>query len=290
MSKVNKFKLIKHIPILKYSTCLKNNEINSLSQNLNASQVTKVSNFAIKAGLLLKNPVTLMNALTESSFKIDSTTQHERLRNLGKIVLNFYTTEFLFFKYPNLTADVIDTFRKSYVGVEALTEIGTKLNVPQVMTLKDPHNPYNKGPPEKDIVSKVTLAIIGAIYQEKGALEARNFITNHFFSRKVNKVDQLNHVIENPLHLILKIAEKLKVKPVTKLLKETEKPNGEVSFVVALFMGESKVSEGFGNTLKKAEARAAKKALEDLYLEKIKSVELSESFLKQEVSLLQLEI
>lgn len=55
-------------------------------------------------------------------------------------------------------------------------------------------------------------------------------------------------------------------RPIARILKESGRESGHAVFVVGLFVGSEKISEGYGDSLAMAEIRATRRALEDHYL------------------------
>lgn len=91
--------------------------------------------------------------------------------------------------------------------------------------------------------SKSFLSLIGAIYEQQGALEAREFIENYVTPRNL----KIEEVLEfEPAKVILsQFVQKMgKEQPVTRLLKESGRLSNRPIFIVGVFSGTEKLSEG----------------------------------------------
>ena len=142
------------------------------------------------------------------------------------------------------------------------------------------------------VTSLATKALVGALYEKKGAIETRKFIEAHFLSRQLEARDHLHYLVKNPRQLLLKVCESLgRKRPIARLLKESGRTTNHSVFVVGLFIESEKVSEGYGDSLAMAEIRATKRALEDHFLQQVQDLNLSFDGLDEgkDVSFLQTE-
>jgi len=76
--------------------------------------------------------------------------------------------------------------------------------------------------PHSFLIARITQALVGALYEEKGALETRKFVHNHFLSRSNDLTKHLHLMAKTPRRLLLLITDKLnKPRPISRILKET---------------------------------------------------------------------
>ncbi|KAJ3397024.1 hypothetical protein HDU92_001037 [Lobulomyces angularis] len=253
-----------------------------LSQNLTPSEIATFSAFAHRSGLKFKNTSTLISALTHSSFKNDNSINHQRLQYLGHNTLKLFATEFVYFKYPNMPSEVVDSVTKGYIGRKALASVGEQFGIQNVMRWKIDNNDPTHVNAKPYVISKVTEALIGALYQEEGAQAARRFIHSHFLNRSVDVRDHLLYLTRDPRLLLLKVTTKLgKRRPVARLLKESGRESNYSAYVVGLFIEAEKISEGYGESIHKAEIKATRAALEMHYLETLKEIELPSNLITE---------
>jgi dsRNA-specific ribonuclease len=125
------------------------------------------------------------------------------------------------------------------------------------------------------VVGHIVKSLIGAYYEEKGAQETRKFIHDHFLSRTITVADHLHYIIKRPRSLLLRVMERLgRGRPIARILKESGRESGHAVFVVGLFIGSEKISEGYGDSLAMAEIRATRRAIEDHYLREVQMVDV----------------
>lgn len=239
------------------------------------STIAQIYAFKSRSGMDLEQS-TLSQALTLSPNQ--ETGENERLAMLGESCLSLFTTEYLFQKYPSMPAPVLKSLCKAYVGSGALRSVGLGFGVQNVMEIKKELDDKQK----EMVVGLVLKSLIGAFYKEKvcvqliqGAIATRTFIHKHFLSRNVEAGDHLHYIIKRPRALLIKVAEKLnKKRPIARILKESGRASNNAVYVVGLFIGSEKISEGYGDSLAMAEIRATKRALEDHFLQEVKDISL----------------
>ena len=127
-----------------------------------------------------KNSSLLELALTHRSA---SNTNNERLEFFGDAILNFFVSEMLFSKFPNLPEGGLTKLRSSIVRREVLNEIGESLNLSKLMRF---------GPSEitdnSSIFGNALEAIIGAIYLDSGYKKCSE-VMYLLFGEKLDSVD-----------------------------------------------------------------------------------------------------
>ena len=134
-----------------------------------------------------KNSSLLELALTHRSA---SNTNNERLEFFGDAILNFFVSEMLFSKFPNLPEGGLTKLRSSIVRREVLNEIGESLNLSKLMRF---------GPSEitdnSSIFGNALEAIIGAIYLDSGYQKCSE-VMYLLFREKIDSVDPNEDIYE----------------------------------------------------------------------------------------------
>jgi dsRNA-specific ribonuclease len=120
--------------------------------------------------------------------------------------------------------------------------------------------------PEDIAYSKVVSGVIGGLYTHSGEPAAKEFIKDHILSRKVPLDEMFN--ISQPIKELVRLCDKLEFKdPVTiRLIAETGRLSSHPQFLAGVFVGNEKIGEAIGGSLKEAEQRAAVNALLGYYL------------------------
>lgn len=114
-------------------------------------------------------------ALTHTSYANENNVlSYERLEYLGDAVLELVMSDYLY-KTTNYQEGVMTKTRAKYVCEEALYEYSLKLGLNKYLLLGHGEE-ENGGRNRKAIVADIFEAIIGAIYLDKGFLEAKRFI------------------------------------------------------------------------------------------------------------------
>jgi large subunit ribosomal protein L44 len=108
------------------------------------------------------------------------------------------------------------------------------------------------------VTSWIVESLVGLIYQEMGAKEAREFISKHVLSRTVDTEAHYNNYLKmRAPKLILSRLLKTQGKPaaVARLLKESGRTSSTPVFIVGIYSGTEKIGESYGSSLKMAEVK-----------------------------------
>ena len=197
------------------------------------------------------NPNLYLKALQHKSY--NETENNERLEFLGDAVISAIVTKKLFIDYPQKQEGFLSKKRSYLIGREHLNKVGE-----QFFKKVEIKNKLQKIP--KNIYGNTLEAIIGAIFIDKGADIAEEFIIEKIYNSKFSNKTQDNDFK-------------------SKLQRESQKRNGNInyrilsesgpdhnkSFQVSLMYNNKKVSEGAGSSIKEAEQKAAKEACKTLF-------------------------
>ena len=104
------------------------------------------------------------------------------------------------------------------------------------------------------MTAKITKALIGALYHDKGSVAARNFIHRVVLSREVD-VASLVKLSEPKRMLSALLKRQGRDRPVSRILHETGRHSSAPVFVVGVFSGTQRLGQGAGSSLKMAEHR-----------------------------------
>ncbi|OMJ17544.1 54S ribosomal protein L3, mitochondrial [Smittium culicis] len=219
-----------------------------------------LSAFQSRLGLPFNNQSILESALSHSSAEEEGIEDNSKLIWLGKRAINLYVGEYIEAKYPNLPVDKMQDLLEYSSGVQALSSLARIFGLQFLIKWKAPEMFEDSKIGETKVLGKTVQALVGAIYQDLGKNEAKNFIYKHLLSLKmdISPIMQFNE----PKRMLVALSKRRNIeKPVSRMLKETGRFTSSPVFIVGMFSGEHKIGEGFGSSIKMAEYRAAKDAL-----------------------------
>ena len=224
---------------------------------------------------------------------------------MGKTLLSYYVTEYLLLHYPRLPMSIHNAAVDSLMGVETLSEIGRStfgIEVDSVskldrflgqesefikygrlrfLTNDEIENKVqvdgieqvlgdsgrNSLLKQEDVAyASAVRSIIGGIYTHCGEEAAKQFISDHILSRKL-PVEQMFQ-FDKPIAELIRLCDKLEFKEPVKirLIAETGRRSAHPQFLAGVFVGNEKLGEGVGSSLKEAQIRASINSLLAYYL------------------------
>jgi len=120
----------------------------------------------------------LTRALTHRSYvneHPDIVSDNERLEFLGDAVLDFVVGSWVYNRYPEMAEGELTRMRSALVRTETLAAFSRQLGVGQAMRLG--RGELQAGGRDRDVLLCATFeALVGAIYQAKGLVTAREFV------------------------------------------------------------------------------------------------------------------
>ncbi|MBC7471723.1 MAG: ribonuclease III [candidate division SR1 bacterium] len=208
----------------------------------------------------------LLEALVHRSYLNDKDknptikNHNERLEFLGDAVLELIVTDYLYEKM-GVSEGVMTSLRSSVVNYKLLGSVGNNLGLDDLILLSKGER-EELGKARLTIVADCMEAIIGAIYKDGGIQPCINFI--HQFVL-IHLPDILaNKLYKDSKTLIQEFCQKhVKITPHYRVL-HTEGKDHEKTFIIGVWIGAEKLSEGQGRSKQDAEAEAAKYGLKVL--------------------------
>ena len=202
-----------------------------------------------KINLKFKNKDLLIQSLTHKSF--NPINNNEKIEFLGDRVLGLVIAKKLLEIYPEEKEGILDKKFASLVNKKTCLDIAKKINLASYVKT---FNPYNKKIKIEDkIISDSCEALIGAIYLDKGFINAEKTILNlwhdHIKKSVVTEIDAKTKLQE----LTLKNFKKL---PSYKLISNTG-PRHKPIFKVGVKLPNTKYFIASGKSKKDAEQNAA---------------------------------
>jgi ribonuclease III len=210
---------------------------------------------ALDAGL---SPELLERALTHRSFAYENggLPTNERLEFLGDAVLGLIVTDALFREYPDLPEGHLAKLRAAVVNMRALAEVARGLHLGDFIRLG--RGEEGTGGRDKSSILADTLeAVIGAVYIERGLVEA-GALVHRLFDPVIAHSARLGAGLDWKTSLQeLTAADVLGV---PEYHVEESGPDHQKSFRALVRVGGRVYGSGEGRSKKEAEQQAAREA------------------------------
>lgn len=176
---------------------------------------------------------------------------NERLEFLGDAVLEIVSSEFLFYKFPDMPEGDLTKMRASMVCEPTLAYCASDLDLGNFLLLgKGEEATGGRG--RNSIVSDAMEALIGAIYLDGGFANAKEFIHRFILSDIEHK-----QLFFDSKTILQEIVQSEYEETLNYLLLKEEGPDHNKNFEVAARIGEGEIGRGSGRTKKAAEQLAA---------------------------------
>jgi len=218
--------------------------------------------FQSKIGIRFKDKSLLERVFIHRSYLNEHKTlnleHNERLEFLGDAVLELAVTRYLYDNF-NKPEGEMTNWRSALVKGESLSSEAHRLGMSDLIRTSR-GEAKNTGKARDIILANAFEALIGAIYLDLGFEVASTFIMN-------NICYKLDTILEQGLHYDAKSKfqelsqDKFGITPTYEVVSESG-PDHAKTFIVAAYLGKTKISEGSGNSKQKAQISAADTALE----------------------------
>ncbi|KAI5964749.1 MRPL3 [Candida pseudojiufengensis] len=244
-----------------------------------------------------------LNLLKPNTKESEGLANNYGLNILGKTLLSYYVSEYLLINYPRLPMTIHNHSIDAYMGTKTLSEIGRSWGIEvdsiskidkflgqesefikygrlrylnnenkevnknfQVSGIEEIIDPVTKLNKEDIAYASAVRSIIGGIYTHCGEDVAKQFIKDHILSRYINfeKMFEFN----KPISELIRLCDKLQFKePLTiRLIAETGRLSAHPQYLAGCFIGNEKLGEGIGSSLKEAQIRSSINSLLSYYL------------------------
>ena len=214
--------------------------------------------FQLKLGYEFRNAALLTEALTHSSYANENgTTYNERLEFLGDAVLELFTSERLFAAYPNFSEGELTRLRARLVCKNSLNDWASENGLKPLI-----HALSQSKKPTDSMAADCVEALFGAVFSDGGYEAARGVISRFLDTKDQAAAPVMEKDPKTELQEFLQ--GEGKSAPVYKLV-ERRGPEHASSFKVALSAEGGLSAEAWGPSIKEAEFKAAKAALEKLH-------------------------
>ena len=221
---------------------------------------------------LEENNIDIINiineALTHSS--ADKVVNHEKLEFFGDAVLRLSASEFIDNYFQDMPIGDRSELRAQIVSDEWLTKLGKKINLDKVIIIgpKAIGDKFSKD----TIIAEALEALIGAIYKCFNSIHEINLWLDPYWTKDSELILKEPYKF-NAKTSLQEWCQKRGYGLPEYRIKEISKKHGDPNrFSCELYIKGEIQSVSLGQSHKKAEKLAAKKALEKLYLNKIEKL------------------
>jgi ribonuclease-3 len=216
-----------------------------------------------RLGYQFRNSNLLQQSLTHSSCRGleggQDNSDNERLEFLGDSIVGFIVSEALYQLSPDMPEGKLSRIKSNLVNAASFHRVAEHLELGRFLRL-GPGEEKTGGRTKQALLSDAVEALVAALYLDGGLEAARRFVQENL----LQKVEELGPESFAGADYKTSLQEYLQARrlPVARydLAGETG-PDHSKTFLVELWLGERRVSQGQGASKKVAEQRAAERAL-----------------------------
>ena len=210
-------------------------------------------------GYRFHDPYLLKQALTHKSITEKNYMSYERLEFLGDAVLELVVSEYLYNKFPKKSEGFLTKTRSSLVNAKTLFELAANLNIHEYCIV-DKGLELSNTPNQTKLLSNFVEAIIGAIYLDRGYLQARHFIKKWIIDKNdINAIKLFNYKGQ-----LIEYCQKNRYKLPRFSVRSVTGPDHERNYTINVLINDEVLGAGNARTKLGAEQVAAETALKEL--------------------------
>lgn len=212
----------------------------------------KLLNITFNDENLLQQALVHRSSLNE--LKNTFTTSNERLEFLGDAVLELWTSNILYHKFPDFAEGQMTNLRSLIVRTENLATIALSLKIGDYIYLSRGEETHG-GRLNISILADTLEAIIGAIYLDSNQETVDKFLS-HILQSSIENFS-LKTEYKDPKSVFQEIAQaKQGITPNYKIISQNG-PDHDKKFVSGAYIDDKLIAQGEGNSKQKAEEQAA---------------------------------
>lgn len=184
-------------------------------------------------------------------------TSNERLEFLGDAILEFVASKEIFTKYPDKEEGYLTALRANLVNTVALAQVAIKLDLGKDIFLSKGEEDGG-GRTNQSLLADTVEAIIGAIFIDKGIVEAEEFIQENLLA-DMQKISR--EPLKDPKSSLQEIIQAKSLPAPKYQVVEESGPDHDKKFVVEVVVDSKTIGRGEGKSKSLAEQEAAKSAI-----------------------------
>ena len=220
----------------------------------------KINELQKKIGIKFKDPQILTLALTHRSYLNENRQlkhSNERMEFLGDAILEYWSSQILFEKFPEFNEGQLTNLRSLAVCTQNLAEVGASFDLGSYILLSRGEETHG-GRQNISLLADTFESIIGAIHLDQGYKAVDKFLSK-FLKENINTLSQKN-IYKDPKSIFQEIAQaKRGITPHYQTINESG-PDHQKTFEVGVFLSDEMIASGTGNSKQKAEEDASIKA------------------------------
>lgn len=219
----------------------------------------KILNVEFHDEKLLAQALVHRSSLNE--YKNSFNFSNERLEFLGDAVLELWTSNLLFLRFPEFNEGQMTNLRSLIVRTENLASIALDLKIGDYIYLSRGEETHG-GRKNISILADTLEAIIGAIYLDGGYTAIDTFL-DRILKDCIDKLSVKNEY-KDPKSVFQELSQlKEGITPNYQILSQTG-PDHDKIFIAGAYIGDRLIAQGEGNSKQKAEEQAAINATQAL--------------------------
>jgi ribonuclease-3 len=241
--------------VSKWRSSLEKEKIDRVAQ-------TKREKLQHNIGYTFRDLDLLETALTHPSYQKDQDEpidHYERLEFLGDSVLDLILAEDLFHRYPNEREGFLGQSRSILARGNSLTQMAKSLELHEFIRISRAEE-RNNGRKNESTLENALEAVIGAIFLDSNYPTTRSVVLS-WFGHYTRELESTFDTINPKGNLQEAIQAQSTGSTIEYRLLDSSGPEHRRTFKVAVFIDGKRKGTGMGNSKKKAEEAAAKKAL-----------------------------
>ena len=175
-------------------------------------------------------------------------------RSLGSAATNFYITEYMHVKFPNLPGVAVLEAVSHLTGRSFLAAVAREIGLNHAMRWKVAEKDPDSTRGEATVAAYTFEALIGGVLHEKGAKAAREFVHKYLLSNELDVPMMLK--FKNAKRMLTALIRRQGGElPESRIISESGRTSTNAVFVIGVFSGRKKLGEGVGRSIKLAEQR-----------------------------------
>ena len=233
-----------------------------MKKNFDLSGLEKNIGYTFKSKELLKEALTHSSYANELIQKGIPTASNERLEFLGDSVLEIIASSYLYESFPDVPEGELTRVRSEIICTDALCEYARSIQLGEYLLLGNGEKKYG-GKDKPTTLENAFEALLGAIFLDSGSVieHARSF-ARPFIEEKSKDAAFDSTDYKSELQQIIQQTpgEELKYE-----VADRVGPDNAPTFTVNALLNSNIIGTGKGQSKRKAEQSAAKKALETFF-------------------------
>jgi ribonuclease-3 len=211
-----------------------------------------------------KNKSLLNRALTHRSYINEAgpnASDNERLEYLGDSVLALIVNEYLIKRFEDYVEGDLAKIKSAVVSEATLSKVANGIKLGGFI-LMGKGEEQSGGRLRPSILANTLEAVIGALYLDSGLKVSKRFVLS-LLKADIERIDSLSSFRDPKTTLQEYVQKKYRERPEYVVIQETG-PDHQKEFTVRLVVHGREISVGTGHSKRRAEAEAAKHALEKM--------------------------